>query len=213
MKHVELIIFDLDGTLVDSKEAIARGVNFVLKKVGLQEKPKAEIISYIGTWLDNLIKKSLGPKQQALFEKAKFIFENYRQASPDSSLLYPGVKDILEHFKNKKKIIVTNRNYKFTLPTLKKLGIYDYFEDIIGGDDLTCLKPSGCPLDMAINRRKIDKDKIIIVGDMDIDILAGKEAGIATCAVTYGIGKKEDILKASPDFIIDKISELKNIIN
>lgn len=212
MKNIDLIIFDLDGTLLDSKEAIADGVNFALKEVGLQEKSKAEIISYIGTGVDDLIIKSLGEEKEGLFAKTKTAFENYRKNLPDGSHLYPGVKEILEYFKVKRKIIATNRKREFTLPVLKSLGIYDYFKDIIAGDDVACMKPSSCPLDAAMMRNNINKERTIIVGDMDIDVLAGKKAGIWTCAVTYGIGRKGDIVKIKPDFIIDNILELKQII-
>ena len=95
---------------------------------------------------------------------------------------------------------------------MKNLGIYDYFEEILGGDDTGCIKPSPCPMDKIIDKFNIDKSKAIVVGDMAIDILAGKNTGVMTCAVTYGIGKKEDILKARPDYIIDDIRKLKGII-
>ncbi|MCD5383486.1 HAD-IA family hydrolase [candidate division WOR-3 bacterium] len=91
--------------------------------------------------------------------------------------------------------------------------MYKYFEDIVGGDDIGCAKPSPCPLDKIIHSLNINKGEAIIVGDMDIDILAGRKADIITCAVTYGIGKKEDIIKANPDFIIDDIMKLKDIMN
>jgi len=214
MKYIDLIIFDLDGTLVDSREDIANAVNFTLKKIGLKEKSISEISSYIGTGIEELIRKSLGKKQEALLEKALSIFiEYYRKHSTDNTVLYPNVKEILEYFKNKRKAIVTNRNYEFALSALNKLGIRDCFEDIVGGDDTGCMKPSSCPLDRSMGRLNADKEKAIIVGDMDIDIVAGKRAGIITCGVTYGIGKKEDIIKAKPDFIIDDIIDLKKIIH
>ena len=91
------------------------------------------------------------------------------------------------------------------------LEITKFFKDIIGGDNVSCLKPSICSLDKALKYNK-NSERSIIVGDMDLDILSGKKAGILTCAVTYGIGKKKDILKAEPDYIIDDIGELKDII-
>jgi len=214
MKDIEIIIFDLDGTLVDSREDIANAVNFTLKQIGLKEKSISKISSYIGTGIEELIRKSLGKKQEALLKRALSIFiEYYRKHSTDNTVLYPNVKEILECFRSKRKTIVTNRNYEFALLTLKTLSIYDYFEDIVGGDDICCLKPSSCPLDRSMGRLNADKEKAIIVGDMDIDIVAGKRAGIITCGVTYGIGKKEDIIKAKPDFIIDDIIDLKKIID
>ena len=91
--------------------------------------------------------------------------------------------------------------------------IIDYFEDILGADDVECMKPSACPLDITVKRFNISKERTMIVGDMDIDILAGKKAGIWTCAVTYGIGEKAKIIKAKPDYIIDSLLKLKEIIN
>jgi len=214
MKYIDLIIFDLDGTLVDSREDMANAVNFTLKQIGLREKNISEISSYIGKGIEDLIRGSLGNKQEALLKRALSIFvEYYRKHSTDTTVLYPNVKEILEYFKNKRKTIVTNRNYEFALTTLNKLGIRDYFEDIVGGDDIGCMKPSSCPLDRSMGRLNADKEKAIIVGDMDIDIVAGKKAGIITCGVTYGMGKKEDIIKAKPDFIIDDIIDLNKIIH
>ncbi|MFH1245393.1 MAG: HAD-IA family hydrolase [Candidatus Omnitrophota bacterium] len=212
MPRIKLIIFDLDGTLVDSQDAIARGINFALTRVGLEPKPGAEISSYIGTGVDDLIRKSLGQKAQGFFEKTKTIFEDYRINFPDTSSLYPRVKETLEFFKEKKKAVVTNRKYEFAAVTLKKLGIFDCFEKVLGGDDARCMKPSACLVNELIFQLKIAKNKTIMVGDMDVDILAGKAAGITTCAVTYGIGRREDILKAKPDYIIDNLAELKDII-
>ena len=215
IKEVELIIFDLDGTLIDSRKDIANAVNFTLKELGLEEKDMLEIASYIGAGVEDLIRKSLGDKtRDAVFTRALYIFQKYyRKHFTDNSYLYPGVIETLEYFKNKRKAIITNRKYEFAVLALKALYIADYFEDILGGDDLGCVKPSSCPLDKTIYKLNADRARTIIVGDMDIDILAGKSADIITCAVSYGIGRKEDILKAKPDFIIDSLLELKGIIN
>jgi len=214
MKNIELIIFDLDGTLVDSKKDIANAVNFTLKKLGLPEKSIEKISSYIGGGVEELIRKSLGNERTGILKKALSTFiAYYREHSTDQSRLYPNVSEVLEYFSNKRKALVTNRKVDLAADTLKTLGIRGYFENIIGGDDIGCMKPSSCPLDRTISKLNMDKNKTIIVGDMGIDVVAGKSAGIATCAVTYGIGKKEDIIKAGPDYIIDDIIKLKDIIN
>jgi phosphoglycolate phosphatase len=215
MLPVDLIIFDLDGTLIDSRQDIANAVNFSLNKVGRGEKTIAEISSYIGMGLDDLIRKSLGESKSHLFDKAKARFEEYyREHCTDNSVLYPQVRETLEYFRNKRKIIITNRNYEFARLALKATGISGYFEAIMGGDDIGCMKPSSCPLDKLMHKFNINnKQKAIIVGDMDIDVLTGRAAGIITCAVTYGIGRKEQIVKAKPDYIIDNLRQLKDIIN
>lgn len=214
MKYIDLIIFDLDGTLVDSREDIANAVNYTLQEVGLKKKSIQEIGSYIGTGVEDLIRKSIDGTANPFFEKALSLFtEYYKKHSTDNSCLYPGIKEVLEYFKDKRKIIITNRRYESAINILKALGIYDYFADITGGENFGCLKPSSCPLEKAMHKLNVDREKTIIVGDMDIDILAGKKAGIRTCAVTYGIGRKEDIRRLKPDYIIDNILKLKEIIN
>lgn len=212
---VALIIFDLDGTLVDSKKDIVNAVNFTLKRIGLKVKPSPEIASYIGTGVEDLIRKSLGEDSGRIFKEALGIFIRYiKEHALDYTVLYPNVKDILEHFRYKKKAIVTNRRYDIAEVVVKGLGIFGYFDGIMGGDAISCMKPSSCPLDMVIEKLGVsDRKKIIMVGDMAIDVLTGKNAGVNTCAVTYGIGKREDIIKAKPDYIIDDIAELKDVIS
>ena len=212
MVEVDLIIFDLDGTLVDSKEDIVNAVNFTLRKLGLNEKQFDEIVSYIGTGVESLIRKAIGDKNRDLLDKGISIFEDYyKKHSATKSKLYPHVEDVLKQFRDKQMFVVTNRKRDMALVTLNSLEITKFFKDIIGGDDVSCLKPSACSLDKALKYNKNGK-RSMIVGDMDLDILSGKRAGILTCAVTYGIGKKEDILKAEPDYIIDDIGQLKDII-
>jgi phosphoglycolate phosphatase len=213
MHNIDLLIFDLDGTLIDSRRDIVNSVNVTLKKFGLQEKSISEISSYIGRGLEYLIKRSLGENCDALFEKSLTFYEEYfRKHATDNTVLYPNVKEILEHFKNKRKVIITNRKCQTAQLNLKALSIFNYFVDILGSDDLDCVKPSRCPLERAMRKFNVAKGKSMIVGDMDIDIMAGKEAGIITCAVTYGIGKKEEVIRAAPDYIIDDIIRLKDII-
>lgn len=210
MVNVDLIIFDIDGTLVDSKSGIVESINFTLKQLGLKEKPFDEIISFIGWGVEYLVRRSLGEENRTLFEKGLLMFEDYyKKNSVLLSRLYPHVEDILDYFKNKSMFVLTNRKTEMALVTLRGFGIEKYFKQIIGGDEKTCLKPSACSLEKV---PILDKDKSIIVGDMDVDILTGKNSGILTCAVTYGIGKKDEILKAEPDFVIDDMADLKKII-
>lgn len=213
MLDIDTIIFDVDGTLVDSRKDIVEAVNFTLSKLGLPEKPPELIVSYIGTGTRDLLNKSLGSKNYSFAEEAFEIFSEYfPKHSADESSLYPHVEEILKYFKNKRKLVITNRNRKFAEITLRKLGIKNYFEEIVGGDDVNCMKPSACPLDRLSSKIEMKKSKTIIVGDMDIDIRTGKNFGIKTCWVTYGLGNREDIEKIKPDYIIDDIIELKNII-
>jgi len=213
IKNIEIIFFDVDGTLLDSSEDIVDSVNFTLNFLGLEEKPFEEIVEYMGPGVKYLIEKSLGEENESLLDKALGIFEEYfNKHSNDKTKLYPNVKEILEYLKDKENFILTNRRKKMAEITLRKFGILKYFKEVIGGDEDDCLKPSPCPLHKALKYFEEKKDKSIIVGDMAVDIKTGKNAGIVTCGVTYGVGKKKDITKARPDYIIDDIIELKEII-
>jgi len=213
MVGIDTIIFDLDGTLVDSRKDIVMAVNFTLRKLGLPEKPPEVVVSYIGLGIRDLIKKSLGEEKRRLVDEALKIFTRYfRKHSADKSKLYPHVKETLDYFRNKRKVVITNRNKESACITLKKLGVINYFQEIFGGDDEDCIKPSACPLDRVCSKLGVDKNKIIMVGDMDIDIKAGKEFDVRTCWVTYGLGKREDIEKVGPDYVIDDIIDVKKII-
>lgn len=213
MKNIELIMFDLDGTLVDSMKDIANAGNFTLEKFRLMKKSVQEITSYVGKGREHLIKKLLGDKQGFLKEAISVFGEYYKKHSSDNSTLYPHVREILEYFKDKKKAVVSNKNHEEVVSALKALAIYDYFENIIGGDEVEYRKPSAFPLNKIMQRLHVNKEKSIMVGDMDIDVLTGKNAGILTCAVTYGVSKKEDIIRAEPDFVIDDIGKLRDIIS
>lgn len=213
MLKVDSLFFDVDGTLVDSTKDIVNAMNYILRTVGLPEKPPGKIVSYIGTGVKDLVRKSVGSGHADLLDKCVELFsEYYSRHSHDEAVLYPHVKEVLEYFKNKRKFILTNRYSRFAAATLKGLGVKHYFEDIFGGDDEACLKPSPCIIDRIFSKVDIRKDTTLLVGDMAIDIQTGKNSGIKTCWVTYGLGKKEDFKDLRPDYTIGDMIELKKII-
>lgn len=211
--RVDTIFFDLDGTLVDSRADIVDAVNHTLDDLGKKVKTFDVIETYIGTGVKDLMKKCFETEDPDVISKATGIFEGYyHEHSLDKTVLYPNVKDLLEYFSDKKKLIITNRKGHMAEKTLKGLGVDGYFDYVIGEDGGDCAKPSACPLDKGIGMLDADKDKTLMIGDMDIDIIAGKNAGVSTCAVTYGIGDNDDILRAGPDIIIDDILKLKDFV-
>ncbi|MFH0925327.1 MAG: HAD-IA family hydrolase [bacterium] len=214
MIEIDILIFDVDGTLVDSTTDIVKSVNFTLRALGLQEKPFKQTASYIGKGTRDLIKRSLGINDVNLINKGLEIYRDYYlEHSTDESRLYPHVKEILSYFSLKKKFILTNRYKESAQVTLNRLGIGIFFEEIIGGDNEDCLKPAPCSIEKLASRLKVDRKKILFIGDMDLDVVTGKNADVKTCWVTYGLGKREDVEKLRPDFIIDDLTELKDMIN
>ncbi len=212
-KEIDLIIFDLDGTLIDSKRDIVNSVNSTLKSLCLKTKPDKTIAGFIGYGVNGLIRDSLGKENAHLLERALKIYEeDYNKHMFDTSRPYPGVLEALKYFSKKPKAVITNKKKRFAKAQLERFGINRYFNEIVGGDDETCLKPSPCQPEAILKKYKINPERSILVGDMDFDIASGKQANMLTCGVTYEIGSKEAILKAKPDFVIDDIRKLKEII-
>jgi phosphoglycolate phosphatase len=213
MKPVELIIFDLDGTIIDSKLDLANSVNFTLKRLGKPEKDVEFIAKFIGRGLSNFIKNTLGDACSDNMDEVREIFmKHYEEHLLDNTVLYPNVEKTLRHFSNKKKVILTNKRTFMTNVILEGLGIRNYFDKVIGAGDLPENKPSPLPVNTLLEMFNVEKDKTIILGDMTIDIETGRNAGIEICSVTYGLCSRADLVSARPDYIIDDMFELTKII-
>ena len=213
MEAIKAVFFDVDGTLADARRDIASAMNRVLKALGRPERSAEEISSYIGTGVKDLISKSLGGGDPGLVDRATALYEEeYLKHPADHAVLYPGVKELLKNLPDKRKFILTNRYSHLAAALLEKLGISGFFEEVFGGDDEGCIKPSACVLDRILPAVRVDKKEALIVGDMAIDVMTGKNSGVRTCWVTYGLGKGEDVLPLKPDYVIDRISELGKII-
>ncbi len=116
MKKVDLMIFDFDGTLVSSSTDLTQGINFTLKALDLEGRSEEEIISFVGDGIDHLIEKALGQDHIKYREKAMRIFSDYyTEHLLDNTRLRPYAEDVLKHFKDKLKVILTNKRFKFTL--------------------------------------------------------------------------------------------------
>ena len=213
MAPFESVFFDVDGTLVDARLDIAGAMNRVSKILACPEKSVEEITSYIGTGVKDLIRKSLDSDDELLIDKATALYESeYLKHPADHAKLYPGVISTLKALSKKRKFILTNRYAHLASALLEKLGVMKYFEGVFGGDDESCIKPSACVFEKILPGLGLDRRGALIVGDMAIDVLAGKNSRVRTCWVTYGLGKKEEVLHLEPDYIIDSITELVSIV-
>ncbi|HPM42855.1 MAG TPA: HAD-IA family hydrolase [Candidatus Omnitrophota bacterium] len=213
MLDIDTIFFDVDGTLVDATRDITNAMNRALAEMGLPQKPHEEIVSYIGTGVRYLVSSSIGRDEEALVDRGVRLYSEYYVRHPaDHTVIYPNVVNTLEYFSRKRKYILTNRYSRFADAMLRAIGLRHFFLGIIGGDDENCLKPSACVFDRPDNKIEFEKEKTMIVGDMAVDVETGKNAGIKTCWVSYGLGDPDEIARLKPDYSLDDIGELKKII-
>ncbi len=206
-----LLIFDLDGTLIDSKADIAASVNFALAQAGYTPLPQKTIESFVGRGLSHLIRDALGnPSDAEVSKVAQGFWNHYDQHLLDATTLYSGVIDLLEQTNHFEKAVVTNKPYHFSKKILEGLKLTHHFRWLIGGDSLPMQKPSPEVL-TPIFKDLGKKPRGMIVGDSDIDIECGKKAGLVTCGVTYGYRSREEIVSASPDYIVDQFEEIQHL--
>lgn len=212
MYPVDLLIFDLDGTLIDSKVDIAYSVNLTFRDLGLKEKRPEEIYSYIGEGVRKLIKATLGEEKEALFDEAIKIFRGYYLAHLlDTTNIYPGVDKVLSHFQDKDKAITTNKPIEYTTKIVEGLGLKIYFKMIIAGNNGIRLKPEADMLIKVISDLNVKKERAVMIGDGVNDILAARAAGIISCAIGSGLGNKDILISLNPDYFCNKIGDIKGL--
>ncbi|MBI3994937.1 MAG: HAD-IA family hydrolase [Nitrospirae bacterium] len=210
MFKTDLLIFDLDGTLADTKVDIAVSVNLTLNELGLPEKPDALIYSYVGAGIRRLIQQAVGEEEGERFRAAMAVFrKHYLVHLLDTTKLYPGMDGVLAHFKSKKKAVVTNKAQVYTDKLMAGLKITDRFDLILGGDNGYPLKPDPTMLRTVLEKLSADPRRTIMIGDGMHDVNAARAAGIAICAVGYGLGDPEELRNARPDFFCETVADLK----
>lgn len=208
---IDLIIFDLDGTLINSKLDIANSVNYMLEKLQLETLHNETIYTFVGNGVGNLVKSSLTEDHFDKFDDAMALFrQHYSEHLLDNTVLYDGITDILDHYKSKKKAVVTNKEGGFSRHILNYFSISDCFDEIVCGDAFPRKKPNPDQINAVIENLSVKRDNTLIIGDGDADIKAGKNANIHTCGVTYGFGSREILESMGADTIIDNISDMKN---
>jgi phosphoglycolate phosphatase len=214
MKQVDLILFDFDGTLVETATDLVQAINFMLRTLRLQERTKEEIISFVGDGINSLIERALGQQNAEHNEKALDIFTSYYSTHLlDNAKLYHQVEDVLINFASKTKIILTNKRYKYTLPIAQGLNIEKYFVEIIGSDSTPYKKPDSRVVDLILNKYGTAKEKTVIIGDGVNDILVAKESGILCCAFLNGLGNRQDLLSLNADYYVENLLEVNNLFN
>lgn len=211
----ELIIFDLDGTLVDSKRDIAYAVNQTLARIDHPPLDNELIYQYVGHGVKPLIEKAVaatGGDGGALPNAIRIFQELYTKHLLDTTVLFDGIREVLDHFSGKMLAVATNKPYGYSVKILDGLGVLDKFISVMGGDSMPEKKPHPMMLEAIMKEARRGPAESVIIGDSAVDILTGKNAGMMTVGVTYGFRPAEEIIGSSPDTLASSPADLMRII-
>jgi len=211
--NYDLIIFDLDGTLIDSKLDLANSVNFARAQMGLSVLEHRLIFSYIGDGATMLIRRAMGEGLgESDVQKALDIFlDHYREHLLDNTTLYPGVIEALDDLRLLKLAVLTNKPLRPTQAILQGLQIQDRFTAVYGGNSFEQKKPHPVGIERILNDTGTARERTVMVGDSYIDIQTGRNAVVATCGVTYGLAS-DTLHEPKPDFLINDLRELGRVV-
>jgi phosphoglycolate phosphatase len=209
---VQVLIFDLDGTLIDSKLDLAHSVNAMLKWKGRAALEHETIFGYVGNGAPALVKRALGERTtDAEAEGAlKYFLAYYREHMLDNTVPYPGVREGLNGARAKgvrEMAVLTNKPVAFSKAIIEGLGLAEYFRFIYGGNSFERKKPDPMGIEILLKDFKAAPREAMMVGDSDVDVQSARNAGIWACGVSYGLGL-EGMKKNPPDLMVDSLVEL-----
>ena len=210
---INTIMFDFDGVIVDSGADIVHAVQYAQNYFGKPVLSAKEITGYIGKGVEYLLKMSFKEYSEDFLKDVKPVYmKYYMDNAVVNTSLYSNVKETLEALAGKNLAVITNKPENLTLKILKELGIRDYFTMVIGPESVSKLKPDPEGLKKFLDAVGCEPAKAIMIGDSYTDIEAGRSAGTYTCGVTYGIGSLSDLKNSKPDFLIDNMIQLLDIV-
>jgi len=215
--HIKFIIFDLDGTLIDSRLDLVHSVNAMLRHFGRPELADEVVASYVGDGASMLIQRALGdPADKALLEDGlDFFLTYYRAHKLDNTIAYAGIEGALRKIRNsngtgRQMAVLTNKPVMPARAIVRELGLNDFFVNVYGGNSFSTKKPDPLGANTLLEETGHAAEHTVIVGDSSVDVVTGRNAGIRTCGVKYGFAP-ESLITAPPDVEIDNAEELAEI--
>ena len=208
----KLILYDLDGTLADTKTDIINGVRYALEKLEGPLITDEEIKDCVGTGLHELIRKVFRTNDEKLMDRgAKLYREHYKKHMLDHTVLYPGAVEFLEHFKDRQQGVITNKPNPFSRQILEALKVADYFVAILAGDNGLPFKPDPAAICHLMETVGASREETLFVGDSLIDIQAARNAGIEVVTLTHGFTGEAALRKAQPDHVVPDFEALSRL--
>jgi len=211
---VRVLIFDLDGTLIDSKLDLALSVNAARAHLGLGPLVQEEIFGYVGRGAPMLIRRALGEQaSEADAERAlEFFLQYYRAHMLDHTVTYPGVRETLQQLEGFPMAVLTNKPERFSRLILEGLSIHGYFRYVYGGNSFERKKPDPVGVEILLRDFQAGPREAMVIGDSEIDVLTARNAGTWSCGVTYGLGSHM-LAAYPPDLLLDNLAELPAHLN
>jgi phosphoglycolate phosphatase len=215
--QIKLIMFDLDGTLIDSRLDLVHSVNATLRHFKHPELPGDVVASYVGDGAPMLIRRALGdPKDEAAVKTAlEYFLAYYRVHKLDHTHLYQGIPETLAAIGissgvRRQMAVLSNKPVHPSRAIVEALGLSGFFVHVYGGNSFPTKKPDPLGAQTLLHQTHTHADESLIVGDSSVDVLTGRNAGLWTCGVTYGFAP-HTLCEAPPDVMVDTPRELAEL--
>ena len=209
MKSPRLVVYDLDGTLVDTLQDITNAANYLLSQMQAASLTPNQVRRFVGRGIHQLVGECLKTDDAGLVAEGMRIYRAYyQQHLADNSKLYPGARQALDYFKTRVQAVISNKPNPYSTDLLKALGVEGYFMDIIGGDSPYPRKPDPASLNAVMERAGVSPHEAVMIGDSPIDVEMGRQAGVAVVTVTHGLADRDELVAAQPEAIVDSFQAL-----
>ena len=210
-----LLIFDLDGTLVDSKLDLVHSVNAARGMMGLPPIDEELVASYVGDGAPVLMRRALGPNASEgdVQRSLDFFLTYYREHMLDNTRLYPGVREALDRMLGNGAVmsVLTNKPVRFSQDMVDRLGLHDHFFRVYGGNSFDQKKPNPIGIETLLGESGAERESTIMVGDSHVDVRTARNANVKSCGVLYGF-QPESFQQAPPDILVENMGQLADYL-